>query len=670
MSWIRSFQRLLLGVCERIAAASLDILNGLAFLLLLLLQLEISAATLPAGFAESVFAGGLSAPTAMAFTPDGRLFVTQQGGALRVIKNGALLPTPFVTVTTTSSGERGLLGVAIDPGFASNHFVYVYYTATSPAVHNRVSRFTANGDVAVAGSELVIFELDNLSGATNHNGGALHFGPDGKLYFAAGENANPANAQTIGNVLGKIMRINSDGTIPADNPSSFPGISGTPTGKNRAIWSVGLRNPYTFTFQPITGRMFINDVGQNTWEEINDGIAGSNYGWNICEGFCSPPNGTHRDPLFEYGHGSSTTTGCAITGGVFYNPAIRQFPADYVGKYFFADFCSGWIRRFDPATGTATGFATGISAPLDLLVGPDGNLYYLANGTGTVVRVRYTLSTNSAFDYDGDAKSDISVFRPSTGTWFIQRSQAGLYGQSFGVASDKITPADYDGDGKTDIAVYRPSTGIWYIVNSGNGTVSFDDFGIAEDLPTPADYDGDGKADLSVFRPSIGIWYHQNSSNGLLVGVQFGTNGDKPIVGNFDGDGKADVAVFRPSTGIWYWKNSSDALLTGVQFGLSSDLVVPADYDGDGKTDVAIFRPSTANWYVRNSATTEFTADPFGAANDIPAPADFDGDGKADRTVFRPSDGNWYRQNSSNGMFFALHFGANADRPTESAFRY
>ena len=210
------------------------------------------------------------------------------------------------------------------------------------------------------------------------------------MYFAAGENANPANSQTIANVLGKISRINSDGTIPNDNPTSFPGITGTPTGQNRAIWVVGLRNPYTFTFQPGTGRMFINDVGQSTWEEINDGIIASNYGWNICEGFCSPPNPTYRDPLFEYGHGSSGTTGCAITGGVFYNPQNNQFPADYVGKYFYGDYCSGWVNRFDPATATSQAFATGISAPLDLLLGGDGSLYYLANGVGSVMRVRYT----------------------------------------------------------------------------------------------------------------------------------------------------------------------------------------------------------------------------------------------------------------------------------------
>jgi glucose/arabinose dehydrogenase len=333
-------------------------------------------------------ASGIPNPTAMAFAPDGRLFVCQQNGQLRVITSaGALLPDPFVTLTVNSSGERGLLGVAFDPNFASNQWVYVYYTATTPTIHNRVSRFTAAGNVAVAGSEVPILDLDNLSAATNHNGGAIHFGPDNKLYIAVGENANPANSQSVGNLLGKILRINSDGTIPSDNPTTFPGIAGSPSGKNRAIWSVGLRNPYTFDFQPGSGRMFINDVGETAWEEINDGIAGSNYGWSICEGACSPPNANFRDPLFQYGHGTGETTGCAITGGAFYNPAIVTYPSDYVGKYFYAEFCSGWIRRFDPATSTSQPFASGLSSPVDLKVGPDGNLYYLVRGGGAVFKI-------------------------------------------------------------------------------------------------------------------------------------------------------------------------------------------------------------------------------------------------------------------------------------------
>lgn len=350
--------------------------------LLLLVTAEITAATLPTGFTETPISG-ISSPTAMEFAPDGRLFVCQQGGQLRVIKNGVLLATPFVTLSVDFAGERGLLGVAFDPNFAANNFVYVYYTVSTTPRHNRVSRFTANGDVALANSEVVLLDLDNLSSATNHNGGAIHFGPDGKLYVAVGENANGSNSQTLSNLLGKMLRINADGSIPSDNP-----FFNTAIGNNRAIWALGLRNPFTFAFQPGTGRMFINDVGQSTWEEINDGIAGSNYGWPASEGPTSNPS--FRSPLFSYGHGISSTTGCAIAGGAFYNPATIQFPSSFVGKYFFADLCSGWIRVFDPGTGVASGFATGVSQPVDLKVSTDGSVYYLSIGSGSVFRVEFT----------------------------------------------------------------------------------------------------------------------------------------------------------------------------------------------------------------------------------------------------------------------------------------
>jgi glucose/arabinose dehydrogenase len=345
-----------------------------------------SAATLPSGFTETLVAGGMSSPTAMAIAPDGRIFVCQQGGQLRVVKNGALLASPFLTVTVSSTGERGLLGVAFDPNFTANQFIYIYYTATTPSVHNRISRFTANGDVVVPGSEQILLDLNNLS-ATNHNGGAMHFGPDGKLYVAVGENAVSSNSQTLNNLLGKMLRINSDGSIPADNP-----FFNQATGNNRAIWTLGLRNPFTFNFQPGTGRMFINDVGQVTWEEVNDGIAGSNYGWPSCESPCSPPNVNFRDPIYYYSNDANT---CAITGGTFYNPASATFPAQYAGKYFLADFCGGWIKYIDPASppgvGGATNFASGLSSPVDLQVGSDGSLYYLQRGGGGQLwRIQYT----------------------------------------------------------------------------------------------------------------------------------------------------------------------------------------------------------------------------------------------------------------------------------------
>ena len=182
-------------------------------------------------------------------------------------------------MTVDSAGERGLIGIALHPDFATNGFVYIYSTRIDGGSHNRISRFTAAGDVAAAGSEIALVDLPNLSGATNHNGGGMHFGSDGKLYVGVGENANSAQAQNLATPFGKLLRFNDDGTIPTDNP-----FYATQSGLARAIWASGLRNPFTFAVQPGTGRIHINDVGQDTWEEINLGVAGANYGWPTSEG--------------------------------------------------------------------------------------------------------------------------------------------------------------------------------------------------------------------------------------------------------------------------------------------------------------------------------------------------------------------------------------------------
>ena len=369
------------------------------------------AATLASGFSETLIASGLRKPTAMAHAPDGRLFVCEQDGLLRVISNGVLRATPFVSLTVNSTGERGLLGVAFDPEFQSNGFVYVYYTATTPTIHNRVSRFTAMGDVAQAGSEMILMDLETL-GATNHNGGAIHFGNDGKLYIAVGENAVPSNAQTLANRLGKILRINADGSIPADNP-----FYNQASGVNRSIWALGLRNPFTFAVEPVSGNLHINDVGQSAWEEINRGVAGANYGWPATEGPTANP--AYRTPLFAYTH--AALGGCAIAGGAFHSMFRVRLPFPYWGAYFFADLCGGWIRARH-TDGTVSVLATGISQPVDLAFASDDSLYYLARGggatTGVVYRISYDATpsvtliangSNGAVIVSGDAPLNIEM---------------------------------------------------------------------------------------------------------------------------------------------------------------------------------------------------------------------------------------------------------------------
>jgi glucose/arabinose dehydrogenase len=381
---------------------ALALLASIGTLLGLLIGPAKGAANLLPGFTDSQVVSGLTNPTDMEFAPDGRLFVLEQAGRVRFVRSDGTLGT-FLNISTKvdATGERGLLGIAFDPAFATNRYVYLHYTrkATSTVpVHNRVVRVTANAgnSAAVSGSEKLVFRLNNLQ-AGNHNGGDIHFGPDGKLYIATGENAVPNNAQSLNNLKGKILRINKSGAIPTDNP-----FYNQATGNNRAIWALGLRNPFKFEFKPNTSLMYINDVGQNVWEEIDQGQAGTNYGWPLCEGShdyegtpgsggCTAPPPT--GPIYEYAHdGLTDPTGCSITGGAFYLPAKQQqFPTPYAGDYFFADFCGGWIRSLDSPGGASQPFADGLGRVVDVEVKDTGELYYLVRGApGTIGKISYS----------------------------------------------------------------------------------------------------------------------------------------------------------------------------------------------------------------------------------------------------------------------------------------
>jgi glucose/arabinose dehydrogenase len=329
--------------------------------------LATAAVEVPEGYTCEVLADKLNAMTSMAIAPDGRVFLADQTGPLRVVKDGRLLPKPALDLTgrLDEYWERGLIGLAFHPDFPVTPFLYTLYVAKQPHTHHVVSRFTVIGDTVDAASEQILLEGDDqakMGGKQpgGHQGGPLRFGPDGKLYIGLGEQTAGEAAQKLDTLLGKILRINADGSIPQDNP-----FYEKTTGKYRTIWAYGIRNPYGMVFEPGTGRLFETEVGQTSFEEINLIERGANYGWPLAEGPTDNP--AFKSPIHSY----PPVVGRSIVGAAFGE-----------GKLFFADWAANWLKTLDPAQPSeATIFAKGLEGPVALEFAPDGSLLVLNRAT-------------------------------------------------------------------------------------------------------------------------------------------------------------------------------------------------------------------------------------------------------------------------------------------------
>ena len=472
--------------------------------------------------------------------------------------------------------------------------------------------------------------------------------PDGKILVNG-------DFSTIGGVTRRLIaRLNSDGTVDTTFNANAPAegtiltlISVAPDGK---IYASGNFSSLGGAARPRFARLNTDGTADTSFQ--NPVIAGNG---NIIV----RPSLIQPDGKVIIGGGFETVGGVARKN-------LARLNSDGTLDTTFRDMLVG----------------TTTLVPLMIKRQPDGKVviggsFSTIDGQTRNRIARITLNDpvlqpRTAFDLDGDQKTDLSIFRPNGAAsewWWLKSGAGGNAAVVFGANTDSLVPADYTGDGKTDIAFWRPSTGQWFVLRSEDFSFFAFPFGSSGDVPVPGDYDADGKADSAVFRESAVTWFINKSSGGTDI-IPFGAAGDKPVPGDFDGDGKADLAVFRPngSTGTEWWvRRSSNGVTFALQFGTPTDKAVPGDYTGDGKADVAFWRPSNGNWFVLRSEDSSFFAFPFGANGDTPVPGDYDGDGRWDAGVFRPSNNTWFIQRTTAGTLIQT-FGITGDLPLPSAF--
>lgn len=535
----------------------------------------------------------------------------------------------------------GVFGLGNAYRLNSNGSLDVIFPGTT---FSRDSKVLPNGKILISGSNyLKLFNSDstldntfNVQFPTSGNTPWTYkvlLQPDGKILIC-GE-----FTQVNGVNRGRIARLNPDGTL--DTTFNPPG------GANNSVYDMALQTD---------GKIIIGGFFTGVNFENRARLARLNSDGSLDTSFTPTVDSTIIDIFIQLDGkiligGAMTTVNGALRNGI-----ARLNSNGMLDTTFIVGTGSN---------GAAWSFDLQQDGKI-LVVGEFSRI----NGLPAIGIARL-LNTNSPlktlFDFDGDAKADVSVYRPSSNVWYtIQSSNNQLIQQTFGTTGDILAPADFDGDGKTDLGIFRPSTGQWWYKSSIDSSHRSTQWGLSGDIPLPSDFDGDGKADFIVYRSSNNTYYRLGSS-GISSNLSFGIAGDVPLIGDFDGDGKTDPAIFRPSTGNWWWQSSVDNIQRATQWGISTDKIAHADYDGDGKTDFAVYRQSTGVWYILNSSNGSATILQFGITEDKPIPADYDGDGKADIAVYRPSTGTWYLLRSSAG-FGALNWGVSTDIPMPNSF--